>query len=75
MTAWWSRFLKGWKAFWSPVGKFQTIVLLSVIYFLITPIFSLVRFSDPLKKRLSGDSFWTRRRPIDPNLERHRLPF
>jgi hypothetical protein len=71
----WRRFLKGWKAFWHPIGKAQTIVVLSVIYFVILPFFSLVRFKDPLRKRLGLPSYWIRRRPVALDLERQRLPF
>jgi hypothetical protein len=75
MKSVWRSFLRGWKAFWSPVGKFQTLLILSVIYWVVLPIFSLVRFKDPLRKRREGDSFWTARRPLELDVDRQHLPF
>ncbi|MBI1851151.1 MAG: hypothetical protein HYR85_12480 [Planctomycetes bacterium] len=71
----WKRFVKGWKAFWHPVGKVQTIILLSVLFFVILPFFSPIRFKDPLRKRLGGPSFWIKRKPVVLDLERHHFPF
>ncbi len=75
MGSLWRRFLKGWKAFWHPVGKAQTILILSIIYWLLMPFFSLIRFRDPLRKRLGERSFWIRRKPVELSLERQRFPF
>jgi hypothetical protein len=61
------------KRFAKVLGKIQTTILLSVIYFLIIPIFSLLRFKDPLKKRLGSQTYWQpfKSRPITmENFER-----
>lgn len=47
-----------WKRFAKVLGRIQTMILLTVIYFVIIPIFSLLRLKDPLKKRLIGESYW-----------------
>lgn len=47
-----------WKRFAYILGKIQTTILLTLIYFLIIPFFSLVRLKDPLSKRLGGSSYW-----------------
>lgn len=47
-----------WKRFAYILGKIQTTILLTLIYFLIIPFFSLVRLKDPLSKRLEGSSYW-----------------
>lgn len=48
----------GWKKFAQVLGKIQTTILLTLIYFLIIPFFSLLRLKDPLCKRLEGLSYW-----------------
>ncbi|MGD2087522.1 MAG: hypothetical protein PVH61_15155 [Candidatus Aminicenantes bacterium] len=46
--------------------------MMTIIYFLIVPIFSLVRFSDPLKLRLKKNaiSYWETKKEIDTSLEK-----
>jgi hypothetical protein len=40
------------------------------------PLFSLiVRFGDPLRKKLGGATYWEPYRPHEPTLERMRRPF
>jgi hypothetical protein len=45
---------------------------MTVIYFLIVPIFSLMRFSDPLKLKLkkNSSSYWENKKEIDTSLEK-----
>jgi hypothetical protein len=54
------------------MGRVQTFILMTIIYFLVVPIFSLVRFSDPLKLRLKkkSTSYWETKKEIDTSLEK-----
>jgi hypothetical protein len=67
-----SGFLSKWKRFANRMGRVQTFILMTIIYFLIVPIFSLVRFSDPLKLRLKKNftSYWETKKEIDTSLEK-----
>ncbi|UCH96530.1 MAG: hypothetical protein JSV88_06690 [Candidatus Aminicenantes bacterium] len=67
-----SGFLSKWKRFANRMGQIQTFILMTIIYFLIVPIFSLVRFSDPLKLRLKkkSTSYWEAKKEIDTSLEK-----
>jgi hypothetical protein len=67
-----SGFLSKWKRFANRMGRIQTFILMTIIYFLIVPIFSLVRFSDPLKLRLKkkSASYWETKKEIDTSLEK-----
>lgn len=50
------RFWEGWKKKAAAIGRFQTKVIMTVIYFIMVPFFSLKRFTDPLgmSKKHSG---------------------
>ena len=67
-----SGFLSKWKRFANRMGRIQTFILMTIIYFLIIPFFSLVRFSDPLKLRLKkkSTSYWETKKEIDTSLEK-----
>jgi hypothetical protein len=54
------------------MGRVQTFILMTIIYFLIVPFFSLVRFSDPLKLKLKkkSTSYWETKKEIDTSLEK-----
>ena len=67
-----SKFLNKWKRFANRMGRIQTTVLMTIIYFLIVPIFSLVRFSDPLKLKLKkgSASYWEPKKEVDTSLEK-----
>ena len=67
-----SGFLSKWKRFANRMGRIQTFILMTIVYFLIVPIFSLVRFSDPLKLRLKkkSTSYWETKNEIDTSLEK-----
>jgi low affinity Fe/Cu permease len=67
-----SGFMSKWKRFANHMGRIQTFVLMTIIYFLIVPFFSLVRFSDPLKLKLKKKSttYWEAKKPVDTSLER-----
>ena len=63
-----------WKRFANFMGRIQTFILMTIIYFLIVPFFSLMRFSDPLKLKLKKESatYWEPKKPVDTSLERMR---
>ncbi len=66
------KFVKKWKRFAFKLARFQTNVMMTVIYFLFVPIFSLIRFTDPLKLRLkkNASTYWEPKKEIDTSLER-----
>lgn len=70
-TAW-----AGWKRFAHKVGVVQTIVLVWLFYWLIVPVFSLIRFGNPLRLRPNRPgSFWISRKPRAHSLEEVRRQF
>jgi len=64
-----------WMTVASWMGRVLFPVFLTVLYFVVLPVFSLIRFSDPLRLRLKKDgSYWEPHQPHEPTLERmHRL--
>lgn len=65
-----------WMTATLPVGIAVSTVLLSLMYFLFLPLFSLiVRRQDPLRKKLGGATYWEDYKPHEPTLERMRRPF
>jgi len=69
-----ARLWKWWKQFAEAVGNFQARLLLTVLYFvLLTPVALPLRaFSDPLRRRLKGASFWLQRPERSASLDRAR---
>lgn len=57
------------------LGVLNTNVLMVLVYVLMLPLASFIRFRDPLRKRLHGDTFWEDRKPADRSLRRHTLQF
>ncbi len=59
-----NKFLRGWMKIVRPIGIVQTYILISIFYFVIVPIWSLGRITDPLRLRLKkdGSSYWEQRR-------------
>ncbi|MCS6886235.1 MAG: hypothetical protein RMM17_10300 [Acidobacteriota bacterium] len=51
-----------WKKLALTIGYYQTRLILTLIYFLIIPIFTLIKLKDPLRKRHSAPS-WLNRLP------------
>ena len=65
------RLWQGWKKIAHKIGVAQTYVLVTVFYWLIVPVFSLIRLRNPLRLRPPGDrSFWIERKPTDNTLDR-----
>jgi len=67
----------GWMTLFVPIGIAMSTVLLTVLFFLFLPVFSLiVRFGDPLRKKLRAHgSYWEDPRKHEPTLERTKRPF
>ena len=60
------------------LGTVMTVVLMTVLFFIVVPIFSLIRLKDPLRMRPSRDpkeSLWETHRNSEPTLERFGRPF
>ena len=67
---------KGWMAFAHVLGRFMTVVWMVIFYCLFLPPFSLIRFSDPLKKKLGMDeTYWEDRPEVEPTIENFTHPF
>ena len=65
------RLWQGWKKFAHKLGVAQTYVIITLFYWLIVPIFSLIRLQNPLRLRQSSDrSFWIERKPTGNSLDR-----
>ena len=67
----------GWMSVVVPVGLVMSTVMLTVLFVLLLPVFSLVvRAGDPLRKKLKPDgSYWEDYKPHEPTLERMQRPF
>ncbi len=68
----WRRFVSGVRAVGRRVARVQTRVLLTLVYFLVLPLFALSRLADPLGLRSPkrDESLWGRRPPVEPTVER-----
>ena len=62
----------GWMTATRPIGIAVALVMLTLMFFLFLPIFSLiVRRKDPLRTRLrSTGTYWEEVKPYEPTLER-----
>lgn len=60
-----------WMSVTMPIGIFMSTVVLSIMYFLLLPIFSLfVRRGDPLRKRRNQATYWEPYKSCEPTVER-----
>ncbi len=71
------RVLAAWKRITQPIGRFQTQLLVTVLYFVIVPVFSLIRLVDPLRLRLwkqkrVATTYWRPRAPVVHDLKTFR---
>lgn len=66
-----------WMTVTLPIGIVMSVVLLTVLFFLLLPIFSvIVRFGDPLRKKWkTGSTYWEDYKAHEPTLERMRRLF
>ena len=67
--------LRGWMAFGHAMGIAVTWVLINIVYFVVAPVFSLMRFSDPLKLKMDSDSYWESRSKHCNTLDDLKHPF
>ena len=65
-----------WMSLAVPIGILMSNVMLTLLYFVLLPVFSLIRFGDPLRKRLSKDgTYWEDHKEHEPTLDRMMRPF
>lgn len=66
-----------WMTVATKLGVVMSTLLLSVLFWIILPVFSLiVRMGDPLRKKLfPGGTYWETYKPHEATLERMRRPF
>ena len=60
-----------WKKIAHKIGVAQTYIIVTLFYWLIVPLFSLIRFQNPLHLRqLEHDSYWLERKSAQNSLDR-----
>ncbi len=64
-----------WLSIAHVIGTVVTWVLMNIAYLLVAPVFSLVRFADPLKLKRGADSYWEDKRAREANIEDLTHPF
>lgn len=72
------RLWQGWKKVAKKIGNVQARVFLTLLYFLLLPVFVLIlkTLKDPLtRKKGKGVSFWVSRQDPPPSLEGSKRQF
>ncbi len=72
------RLYAGWMAFGRFLGHVNLFIILTVLYVVVLPLFSLIRFRDPLgksRRRLRSATLWTPMKPHPQDLELLYRPF
>jgi hypothetical protein len=66
-----------WMTGASRLGTVMTYVVMTVLFVTLLPVFSLIRFKDPLRMKLrkSGETYWEDYPPHEHSLERTIRPF
>lgn len=66
-----------WMSVTVPIGIVMSTIMLSVLFFVLLPVFSLiVRTGDPLRKKLKASgSYWEDYKPHEATIERMQRPF
>ena len=66
-----------WMSAVVPLGIVVSTIMLTVLFVLLLPVFALVvRFGDPLRRKLrGGGTYWEDYRPHEATLERTARPF
>ena len=66
-----------WMSATVPIGIVMTTIMLSVLFFVLLPVFALIiRLGDPLGKKLKAEgSYWEDYRPHEATIERMERPF
>lgn len=60
-----------WMTVTVPIGIAMSTVLLTVLFVFVLPLFSLVvRWGDPLRKKLGGTTYWEDYKPHEHTLDR-----
>lgn len=67
----------GWMTGAMGIGTVVTTIMLSILFVVLLPVFSLIRFADPLrlKRKPPGESYWEDHRHHESTLERTIRPF
>ena len=66
----------GWMSVVVPVGMVMSTLLLTVLFVVVLPVFTLIRLKDPLRKRLKKDgSYWEDSKPHEATIDRMMRPF
>jgi hypothetical protein len=65
-----------WMSAAAYMGTAVTCVLLTILFLVFLPVFSLIRLTDPLRyKWRSAGSYWEDHSPYEPSMERMMRPF
>ena len=65
-----------WMRATAPIGIVMSTILLTLVFVLVLPLFALiVRWGDPLRRKIGGATYWEDYRPSKPTLERMRRTF
>lgn len=67
----------GWMSVAVPIGIAVSTILLTLLYFILLPFFSIVvRMGDPVRRKLDPEgSYWEDHAPFEPSLDRMRRLF
>jgi amino acid transporter len=66
----------GWMSVVVPIGIFVSTIVMTLVFLLVLPVFSLIRFNDPLHKKLhKKGTYWEDAKPYEPTIERMMRPF
>lgn len=65
-----------WMRASTPIGLVMSTVLLTVLFVFVLPLFSLVvRWGDPLRRKIGGTTYWENYKPYEHTLDRMRRLF
>jgi hypothetical protein len=65
-----------WMMMVVPIGIIMSTVIMTLIFAIVLPFFSLIRLSDPLRKTLHKEgTYWEDAKPYEPTIERMMRPF
>ena len=58
------------------IGKVMLPVFLTLVFFILLPVFTLVRLADPLRMKLTKEAtYWEPHKPHEATVERMLRPF
>jgi hypothetical protein len=65
-----------WMTVGMVLGTGMSILMLTLMFFLVLPVFALIRLKDPLRMKLHGQaSYWEEPKPQEASIERMMRPF